>query len=393
MTINTKETQAKEFLQSINIRTMKKDLAKLREADSLKERGKISKIKMPAAPTPSSIMDKAKTNLPLALNEMGTNGEKNADIGARTDDLPMQAGKIKDESLHMSSQSEISQKHINIKEVMEKHGVRGKNDLERVLQQKIVQERVAQEKIKEYANEEEKQQIFLLESQKVGLKNQANGIIKEDEPSLALEKNKILIEKKDWQKKLGAIIQEEEHNEAEQKTVEEKAKANNIPSEKQKLEKERWVLEEKNQNMEKKRWFIEGELVKLENRIKDLNENYKKSGIVEDSIRAEITKIDDFLRIIYSAIAQKEKAKREESATISIKEGIENHHPHKKHTKEHEDQKHHASSLKNQEEYLKGVSKVAKEKLAKSAGVEQIQRKKFIEDVEKWAEDNKNNDK
>ena len=39
------ETQAKEFLKRAEIRTMRKDLLKLRESDALKERDKIAKIK------------------------------------------------------------------------------------------------------------------------------------------------------------------------------------------------------------------------------------------------------------------------------------------------------------------------------------------------------------
>ena len=45
MPTQAEETQAKEFLKRAEIRTMRKDLLALREADSLKEREKIATIK------------------------------------------------------------------------------------------------------------------------------------------------------------------------------------------------------------------------------------------------------------------------------------------------------------------------------------------------------------
>ena len=45
MATQAEETQAKEFLKRAEIRTMRKDLLSLREADSLKERDKIATIK------------------------------------------------------------------------------------------------------------------------------------------------------------------------------------------------------------------------------------------------------------------------------------------------------------------------------------------------------------
>ena len=45
MVTQDEETEAKDFLKRAEIRTMKKDLLKLREVDSLKERDKIATIK------------------------------------------------------------------------------------------------------------------------------------------------------------------------------------------------------------------------------------------------------------------------------------------------------------------------------------------------------------
>ena len=45
MTTETEELEAKEFLKRAEVRTMRKDLQKLRESDALKEKDKIIKSK------------------------------------------------------------------------------------------------------------------------------------------------------------------------------------------------------------------------------------------------------------------------------------------------------------------------------------------------------------
>ncbi len=337
------ELQAKEFLQRINIKTMKKDLQQLREADSLKEREKISKI------------ETVKEENPLA-------------------------------------EQSLLQGRQNLQE---------NKQLGKIFQQNTEQEHSARIKIKEYANETEKQQIFLLESQRLNLENQIKAINQEKEPPLILEKNKILIEQKDWQRKLNPLVQEEEKNEAEQKTIEDKEKASNIPAEKQNLEKERWVLEDQRQTIEKKRWLIEGDLSKLENRMKKLDESYKQLTAQENTIKTEIIKIDNSLRAIYSNIIEREETRRKELKETSLKKIQTDSEEKNKISRLQSNrgssiesgqrQQQIASAETKEREYLKGISLAAKEKLAQSTEIEEKQRAKFIEDVEKWAEEEKKN--
>ena len=80
-----------------------------------------------------------------------------------------------------------------------------------------------------------------------------------------------------------------------------------------------------------------------------------------------------------------EETKKKESEEASIKKAQEDSEEKNKIQSQQQ-----ATSLKTKEkEYLKGVPLAAKAKLQKSAEIEEKQRRKFMEDVEKWAEEKK----
>ncbi|MGD0577187.1 MAG: hypothetical protein ABSA74_03880, partial [Candidatus Staskawiczbacteria bacterium] len=164
MPTQAEETQAKEFLKRAEIRTMRKDLLSLREADSLKERNKIATIK--------------------TLEEQ---------------------------------QAEEAKKQ-QAKAELEKLG------REEVLQKNEGQETIAEKDLKNYATEEERQKMFLLESQRFGFEKQIDEIDQKKDPALKLEKNELLLKKRGWQDKLNVILEQEKKLEDEQKVIAEKAK-------------------------------------------------------------------------------------------------------------------------------------------------------------------------
>ena len=180
------ETQAKEFLKRAEIRTMRKDLQALREVDALKERDKITKIKT----LEEQLEEKQKQDL------ASTSARATAD--------------------------------------KEKVG------METVLQKNEGQERVAEKDLKNYATEQERQQIFLLESQRLGFEKQIDLIDKEKDPALKLQKNKILLQKRDQQTKLTSVLEEEKKLETEQKFITDKEQATTVPAERKGLEQSRW---------------------------------------------------------------------------------------------------------------------------------------------------------
>ena len=117
--IENDETKVKEFLDRTEIRTMKKDLQKLREGVALKERERIIKIKTP-----------------------------------------------EEEKTEKEKQERIKQQEIE-KQLLEKQS----QERIKVLQKRAGEEKEAMAQIKNYATEEEKQQIFYLESEKNDLTN------------------------------------------------------------------------------------------------------------------------------------------------------------------------------------------------------------------------------
>ena len=112
MATQIEEQQARDFLKRAEIKTMRKDLLKLREADSLKERDKIAQIK--------------------------TLDEQRAEQQKKLEALELEKSKTE------------------------------KSKREEVLRKNEHQEYEAEKDLKNYATEEERQQIFLFESQRVG---------------------------------------------------------------------------------------------------------------------------------------------------------------------------------------------------------------------------------
>ena len=135
MPTQVEETHTKEFLSRTEIRTMRKDLSRLREADSLKERNKIATIKT----LDEQLAEKQKNDFTV-LASLAPNKEK-------------------------------------IKR-------------NKILQKNEEKEAIAEKDLKSYANEEERQQIFLLESQRLGFEKQVDSIDKVKDPALKLEKNR-----------------------------------------------------------------------------------------------------------------------------------------------------------------------------------------------------------
>lgn len=332
MTTEDEELQTKEFLKRAEVKTMKKDLQKLREIEALKEREKIVKVKT-----------------------------------------------LEEEKL------EREKKRAEEKESLEK------KQREKVLQKSLEEEREAEKQIKDYAEESERQQIFILEAQRVGLEKQIQTLEKEKEPPLMLEKNKILLEKKDWEAKLNTILGEERKIESEQKFISEKEKESNVPSEKQSLEKRRWELEDQRQKIEKKRWEIERQLVGMENKVKEIDENFQKILDEKAILKEKIAGIDRTLREIYSKIIQRvEERKRgqaEEQKLAALKKAEEEA---KRKERIQREQWAKPKIAPREKEFIKEMPSQFKEKLAKTAEVEEEQRKKFLKDIEEQtSEENK----
>jgi|GEM_PF-4582755 hypothetical protein len=361
MAISNQDTEVREFLQRVKIRTMKKDLARVREADSLKEREKIGKIKVTKEPVNIDSQDGADKN---TISDVPT------PVKVPTPPMPMVDDT--DPLAKIPSQLENILPSPPQKKVP-------------IITNQSTQENQAKEKVKQFATEPEKQQIFLLESQRLTLARQLQPDNTKINPRLTSEKNKLAAEQKNLQKRLAPLVARAEENETKEKSIEDREATADNSVQKQSLAKEKSALEEQKQRINTERWFVEKELVKLEEKMAELNENYHQFTGHERSIKEDMATIDGKLRSIYHSIIEREKAKKRAEAATLKKEPEPTTHDHKPNMRE-------AIELplsENQEpekEYLKGVPPATKEKLTKSAATEEKQRKKFIEDVEKWAQ-------
>lgn len=243
------ETQAKEFLKRAEIRTMKKDLSALREFDALKERDKIVKIK--------------------TLEEQKAEQAKKMEIPTPP-----------------------------------------KPDVTDVLQKGISEERIAEKELKNYANEQERQQIFMLESQRLSLRKQVDVIDKEKDPDLKLKKNQLLIQKRNQQEKLNLILEEERKQETEQKFIADKEQKTTIPLEKKTLEQTRAEIEQKIQETEKRRWEAEKAIQETDTQVSQLDKSLELLVIEKNGLNDKILGIDKSLRDVYSIVINREEDKR-----------------------------------------------------------------------------------
>lgn len=334
MPTETEELQAKDFLKRAEIRTMRKDLLKLREADSLKERDKIAKIK----------------TLEEQLEE-----KKKADLAAPVKFTPE----------------------------------REKAEREEVLTKNEGQERIAEKDLKNYATEQERQQIFLLESQRLGFEKQVDAIDQQKDPALKLEKNKLLLQIRDQQEKLDLVLEQERKLEDEQKLITGKEQTTTIPSERKSLEQARWDLDKKIQDVEKKRWEAEKQIEDTNNGLKQVDKSSEQLVAEKNSLRDKILGVDKSLRETYSVVMAREEEKRRGQAKEQIiqKEALSEARAEQKERIQREQWSTRSLGPVKNEGYLSSVPKPVKEKIIKSAEAEEDQRKKFLQDVESLSGD------
>ncbi len=295
MAIETQQPQGKILFKRTDIVTMKKDIKMLRELDARKEGEKILAPKTTVAPAQPVLQPKS-TNIPIEEKVV--------------------------EQIHQQDQEKMA-------------------------------------KARPYASEAEKQQIFTLETQIADIKKQLQSLGTQEQPSLNLKKNQVLLQQEQQKKQLDELIKEEEKIGKEIAVVEKAESTITVPTERSHLERERAAMENKRQETEKKRWAAEQDLSKLNDQMKGLEANYQGFGDQETALKEKIAKINDSLRAIYAEIIQRENSKPKAVPTLT---------PEPKSTP------------------AKIVSSAfVPPKRDDGAAKENEQRKKFMEDIEAWA--------
>lgn len=333
MPTQAEELQAKEFLKRAEVRTMKKDLRALREFDALKERDKIARLKT----LEEQLEEKKKLDAALA-------------------------GKIKKQDTKKESTDIKPEELARIENVLEK------NEDE---------EKIAEKDIKSYATEEERQQIFLIESQKFNFEGQVAEIDKKKDPELKLQENGLLLQRKDQQVKLDLIVEEESKLEKEQNAITEREKTTTITDEKRGLEKSRSEIDKKIEDIEKKRWEIEKQIQETDNKISQVAALLEQNSTQKSDLKNKAAGADKSLRDIYSVIMTRETEKRQglEKEQMAKREaGAEVRAKKNEEIQRQQWGKSQQSSTKPPESI--------KERLAKSFKEEEEQRKKFLQDIE-----------
>jgi len=328
MPTQLEEQQAAEFLKRAEIKTMRKDLAALREADALKERDKIAKLKT----LEEQLEEKIKADKATALSSATAEAER----------LQRQETLTKQEN----------------------------------------EEKDAEKDLKQYATEQERQQIFLFESQRLQLEEQFDAIDKQKDPSLKLEKNGLLLKVRTAQEKLDEILKQEKILEDEQKLVSEKEQSTAIAVEKKTLEQTRWDIDAKIQEIEKKRWEAEKQIQDTEDRVKQIDITLEQNSAEKNKIRDQILGIEKSLREVYFVIMAREDEKRRNKAQEQIKAREDLAKAKSQQMEETQRQQWTGLSLKKEKVFLKKTPESVRQELAKTAKIEQEQRKQFIQDVE-----------
>ena len=332
MPTTEEETQAKEFLKRAEIKTMRKDLLALRETDALKERDKIAKIR----------------TLEEQLDEQQKRNETSASAKVSAD--------------------------------------REKAARNEVLQHGETQERIAEKDLKNYGTEQERQQIFLLESQRLGFEKEVDSIDKEKDPALKLEKNNQLLQLRDWQAKLNAILDDEKKLEDQQKFLADKAQASTIPAERKGFEESRWDLDKKVQETEKKRWEVEKQIETINNKIAQVDKSSDSLVTQKNDLKNKILGMDKSLREVYSAIIARVEESRRGELT---EQKTEREAAEKTHEEENENvrrQQWSGSTAPKQADKAIKAPMPVRDKIMRTAKSEQDERKKFLQDVDSWSQ-------
>jgi hypothetical protein len=326
--------QVKEFLKRAEIKTMRKDLRALREFDALKERDKIVKIK--------------------TLEEQRLEQAKKL---AEKEKLQSQTEQIKREG---------------------------------VLEKNAVTERLAEKDLKEYATEQERQQIFQFEAQRLSFGKQADAIDREKDPALKLQKNGFLIEKRNWEEKLKSVLDQEKKLEDEQNFIAQKSQQSTIGPEKKSLEQRRAEIDVSIQEIEKKRWEIEKQLEGLEKKIKDADASSEQLAQEKNSLKQKILGIDKSLRDMYSGvIARVEEKRRNEAQEKKFSQEALSKVRLEQKEQVQRQQRPQVGPQQNKDSFA-SIPVPVKEKILGTTPSEEEQRKKFIQDVESWAENKSN---
>ena len=215
-------------------------------------------------------------------------------------------------------------------------------------------------------------------------------VIKTEIRLVQLEKNKLLLQKRDQQEKLNSILEEEKKLENEQKFTTEKEQTTTIASQRKSLQESRQDLEKKIQEVEKKRWEAEKQIEDTDNKVSQIDKSSDQLVTEKNGLGDKILGVDKSLREIYSGVMTREEEKRRGQAQeqIAQREALSKARLEQKEKIQREQWS--GKPAPENKAFLNNVPVPMKRKKARSFEAEEEQRKKFMQDVEQMAATDKN---
>lgn len=176
----------------------------------------------------------------------------------------------------------------------------------------------------------------------------------------------------DLKKMLAPILAEEEKMEVKEDELEGKERTTLLPSDRQRIEKERWQAQEERRKIEVKKWELEDKVAFLENQIGDNTKKYQELLDQEGTLRTTLDSLEEELNIMAEQIRLEDEDKKRQTVVQA-----ELHQKEIKEKKKEEEIKTHEAPTKKMADTVKPANPVSATPI------------KSREDLLKEAEDNR----
>lgn len=238
-----------EFLKREEIKTMAKDVAKLRELAAIKEREKIGRIPSEAA-------------APRPMPELE---EYPSDTETETSATAFPEGQPEEGEIEKIMAEEIAARMMAEQKYRE--------DKERRMASEIKGEK----KRLEREREEMEKELLFLPDQRTPLQE---------------KKDVLLAQIQEIERTVEPLEQEKAKIDKQKKTIETQEKETLSGQEKRKIEGLRWEVEEKRHQIEQAEWEKEQQTSELRKKLKDIDLEFRKLALREENIKERLTKTE-----------------------------------------------------------------------------------------------------
>ncbi len=333
-----KTEQKPDFLLGVEIRTMKKDIARLQleTTSNRKDRGERLRFQEVERKKLEEELRQREIELERKLNEIHqkANQEQKAKEDEKTqiekEKAYLEAEKSKIEEQKKSSQESLQKKEEAIKQSQEQFAkneeaklrlaeeiIKREEARKKMMDEEAIkrQEEAQKKKTREEVLEEEKTAV---KRERIEIQKQLQIILEKKRP-FDLKKTELLKELEPIEKAMEVIGKRESLIEDELQRIEDREKAADSEQEKKEIENQRWGIEEKRRQVEKERWPWDEERNKIE----------KKIGEVELQYR-EIIKNEDLLKEKENELVKKEEKINAEKEKIILQKELSQLYDNKK---------------------------------------------------------------